>query len=314
MRIIFAGTPDFSVPILQALLATQHEIIAVYTQPDKASGRGLQVQISPVKECALVHNIPVYQPISLKIEAEQEILKSLQPDLMIVVAYGLILPTAVLTIPSLGCVNVHASLLPRWRGASPIQQAILAGDEETGVSIMQMEAGLDTGPVFAESRCAILPTDTAQTLHDRLSVLGAETLLPVLPDLSKRIPQKQNDEQASYAGKISKKDGLINWNKTAWQISCQVRAFNPWPVAYFYVEGQYVRVWEGEVVSPEKTKKFIPGTLIKVTPEGLDVAAGENSIFRITRCQLANGKVLAVKDCLNSARSLFIEGKSFNEQ
>jgi methionyl-tRNA formyltransferase len=315
VRIVFAGTPDFSVPILQALLSSEHTVIGVYTQPDKASGRGLQVQISPVKECALAHDLPVYQPVSLKIESEQEILKSLQPDLMIVVAYGLILPPAVLAIPSLGCVNVHASLLPRWRGASPIQQAILAGDSETGVSIMQMEAGLDTGPVFSESCCAILPTDTAQTLHDRLSLLGAEALLRVLPDLSQRTSQKQNDEQASYAGKISKKDGLINWNKSAWEISCQVRAFNPWPVAYFYVDGQYVRVWEGIVIDAVGAG-LVParaGTLLKVSAEGLDVAAGDNSIFRITRCQLANGKVLAVKDYLNSARSLFIEGKSFNE-
>ncbi len=314
MNIIFAGTPDFSVPILRALLASEHNVIAVYTQPDKASGRGQHIQMSPVKECAIEHNIPVYQPISLKNEATQEILKALQPDLMVVVAYGLILPPPVLATPTFGCVNVHASLLPRWRGASPIQQALLAGDAETGVSIMQMEAGLDTGPVFEESRCNILPTDTAQTLHDRLSLLGAEALLRVLPRIGIQVPEKQNDAEANYAGKISKKDGLIDWNKTAWEISCQVRAFNPWPVAYFYVDGQYVRVWEGEVVTSEKIYDKQCGTLLNATTEGLDVAAGNNSIFRITRCQLANGKVLAVKDCLNAARGLFTEGKHFNEQ
>lgn len=313
MNILFAGTPDFSVPVLRALLASEHNIVGIYTQPDKASGRGQQVQMSPVKQCALSHSIPVFQPVSLKNEEEQKILASLQPDLMVVVAYGLILPPAVLAIPPLGCINVHASLLPRWRGASPIQQAILAGDSETGICIMQMEAGLDTGPVFEESRCPILPTDTAQILHDRLSFLGAEALLRVLSDLSTRTPTKQNDAEATYAGKISKKDGLINWNKTAWEISCKVRAFNPWPVAYFYVDGQYVRVWEGEVVE-ENNHTFSPGTLIKASARGLDVAAGNHSIFRITRCQLANGKVLAIKDCLNAARALFTEGKNFNEQ
>jgi methionyl-tRNA formyltransferase len=342
MKIIFAGTPEFSVPILQVLLKTEHEVIAVYTQPDKASGRGQQSHVSPVKQCALDHHIPVYQPISLKNPDEQQILKSLQPDLMIVVAYGLILPPIVLETPSLGCINVHASLLPRWRGASPIQQAILTGDSETGVCIMRMEAGLDTGPVFEKSSCSILPTDTAETLHDRLALLGAETLLYALPKIATQIPEKQPEEGACYAKKISKQDGLIDWNKTAREISCQVRAFNPWPVAFFYVDGQYVRVWEGEVVdegnddgkippAPPFGKggdhsmrlgkgeslvhsEKIPGTLLKVHADGLDVIAGNQTVFRITRCQLANGKVLAVKDCLNAGRALFVEGKQFSNE
>ena len=308
MRIIFAGTPEFSVPTLKTLIASEHEVVAVYTQPDKASGRGQQIQMSPVKQCALEHNIPVYQPVSLKNLDEQEFLKSLKPDLMIVVAYGLILPPAVLETPTIDCINIHASLLPRWRGASPIQQAILAGDKKTGVCIMRMEAGLDTGPVFAKSECDILASDTAQTLHDRLSLLGAETLLQVLSHIHAITPEKQSEDGVSYAGKISKKDGLIDWNKTAWEISCQARAFNPWPVAYFYIDEQYIRVWEGICFSNENSNA-IPGTILHVNPEGIDVAAGQQSIFRITRCQLANSKVLPVKECLNAARSLFVVGK-----
>lgn len=310
MRIIFAGTPDFSVPVLSALLNSEHEVIAVYTQPDKASGRGKKLQFGPVKQCALDHQIPVMQPLSLKEASEQEIIKNLKPDLIVVVAYGLLLPQAVLDIPLWGCVNVHASLLPRWRGASPIQQAILAGDKETGVSIMRMEAGLDTGPVFAKIACDILPTDTTQTLHDKLAILGADALLKILPQISQQIPEKQLDDKACYAKKIAKQDGLIDWNVSAIDIDRKVRAFNSWPVAYFYVDGEpnhYVRVWGGEVVA-EITNKT-PGTIISISSEGMDIAAGNQTIYRITQLQLANAKMIPFKDYWNAGHPLFDEGK-----
>lgn len=314
MRIIFAGTPEFSVATLEALLTTEHEIVAVYTQPDKVSGRGQHLHQSPVKQCALNHHIPVLQPKSLRNIEEQDYLKRLKPDLMVVVAYGLILPQAVLDIPQLGCINVHASILPRWRGASPIQHAILAGDKETGVSIMQMEAGLDTGPVFETSVCKILLEDTAQTLHDRLSLLGAKTLLKVLPTIETTVPVKQQEEKTCYAGKISKQDGQIDWNTSAWEIACKVRAFNPWPVAYFFVDGEYVRVWEGTALSTVELTEEIPseatpGTIVKVSSQGIDVAVDGHTPFRITKLQLPNAKVVSVRDYLNARHSLLTEGK-----
>ncbi len=307
MRIIFAGTPEFSVPVLESLIKNhpEHEVVAVYTQPDKAFGRGRTVQQqSAVKQCALAHNIPVFQPVSLRLPENQEQLKRLKPDLMIVVAYGLILPQVVLDIPMLGCINVHASLLPRWRGASPIQQAILSGDAVTGVSIMQMEAGLDTGPVFIKAACDILPTDTAGILHDKLAQLGAETLSQILPNIllvdTPIIPEKQIEENTCYAGKIAKQDGLIDWKLSAINIDRKVRAFNPWPIAYFYMDGEYVRVWEGEALQDTHNTLFniSPGTIIHTSPEGIDISAGENTIFRIKQLQFANAKKLFVKDYL----------------
>lgn len=308
MRIIFAGTPEFAIPALEALLAeTEHEIIAVYTQPDKVSGRGQNLQMTAVKKCALSHDIPVMQPPSLKGLPEQEQLKALKPDLMIVAAYGLLLPQVVLDIPVLGCINIHGSLLPRWRGASPIQQAVLAGDKETGISIMKMEAGLDTGPVFEKSVCEIFSTDTAGILHDRLALLGAKTLLKVLARIEELSPEKQQEEGACYAKKISKQDGLIDWNLSAIDIDRKVRAFNPWPVAYFFVDEQYVRVWQGKVL-PEIHADDFPGTIIDVTSEGIDIATGNHTVFRIIQLQLAGSKVLSVKEYL-TGHSLFFPGK-----
>lgn len=325
MRIVFAGTPEFSIPVLDILLKehTEHEIIAVYTQSDKPVGRGRNQQSSPVKQYAIEHDIPVRQPVSLKLPEEQTYLKSLQPDLMIVVAYGLLLPQIVLDIPTFGCINVHASLLPRWRGASPIQQAILSGDTKTGVSIMQMEAGLDTGPVFSEAHYEMLPTDTAGILHDKLALLGATTLSNILPDilLNSLVPRKQDESQTCYAGKITKQDGLIDWNDLAINIDRRVRAFNPWPVTYFYVqdnkcanEPHYVRLWQGNAISSEEIdilnySKNVPvGTVLNVTPQGIDMMAGNNTVFRITELQCANARKLSVKDYL-LGHSLFIPGK-----
>ena len=313
MKIIFAGTPEIAVPTLEALLNSEHEVVAVYTQPDKVSGRGRQLSVSPVKACALGYNVPIIQPVSLKTSDEQAYFRSWQADLMIVLAYGLILPEPVLTAPIFGCINIHVSLLPRWRGASPIQQAILAGDKETGVSIMQMDIGLDTGPILDQKRCHISPTDTAGTLHDRLAQLGVESLWNVLPQIANStvIAKKQPNEGICYANKITKKEGLIDWNTSAIDIERKVRAFNPWPVAYFFIDGEYVRLWGGKVLKTDEVlvSAAVPGTILAVDSEGIDVAAGNNTQFRITQLQMANAKILSVKAYLNAGHSLFLPGK-----
>jgi len=233
MRIVFAGTPEFAVADLQVLLDSGHEVVAVYTQPDRPAGRGRKLKASPVKELAQAAGIPVEQPASLKPVDEQQRLAEYRPDLMVVVAYGLLLPPAVLDIPTRGCVNVHASLLPRWRGAAPIQRSILAGDTETGVTLMQMEAGLDTGPMIASVRCPIGEQDNAQMLHDRLSQLGAQLLAEQLDAIlaGNLNPQVQDEALVTYAEKLSKDEAAIDWTRPARRILRQVNAFNPWPVA-----------------------------------------------------------------------------------
>ncbi|MEO6696481.1 MAG: methionyl-tRNA formyltransferase, partial [Gammaproteobacteria bacterium] len=233
LKIIFAGTPEFAVPALQALLDSAHEVCAVYTQPDRPAGRGRTVQASPVKQLALRHRIPVLQPPSLKDASVQETLRALVADLMVVVAYGLILPAAVLSAPRLGCINIHASLLPRWRGAAPIQRAILAGDDQTGITLMQMDEGLDTGAMLVQRPCPILPTDSAKTLHDRLAALGAETLIETLGPLQDGTitARTQNGDAACYAAKLSKPEAVLDWRLDAAALDRKVRAFNPSPVA-----------------------------------------------------------------------------------
>lgn len=234
LRIIYAGTPDFSVAGLDALVASVHEVIAVYTQPDRPAGRGRGFKASPVKEKALLHNIPVYQPESLKDETAQQELTQLDADLMVVTAYGLLLPVAVLETPRLGCINIHASLLPKWRGAAPIQRAILAGDNKTGITIMQMDKGLDTGDMLAVASCDINDDDTASTLHDKLMALGAEALMSALPAIAEQTISRveQNDAEACYAEKLVKSEAKINWQQSAVEIERAVRAYNAWPVAY----------------------------------------------------------------------------------
>ena len=246
MNILFAGTPDFSVPSLQALLDSPHDVVAVYTQPDRPAGRGRQTLASPVKQLAMKHNLPVCQPESLKPATVQQQLDNWQPDLMVVVAYGLLLPPAVLALPRLGCVNVHASLLPRWRGAAPIQRAILAGDKETGVCLMQMDAGLDTGPVLACSSCEIATDDTGERLHDRLSLLGARLLAQNLAALENgELDARPQDESlASYAGKLHKSEARIDWKASAADICNKIRAFNSWPVAETRYNGRQLRIWQ----------------------------------------------------------------------
>ncbi|NLG77827.1 MAG: methionyl-tRNA formyltransferase, partial [Xanthomonadaceae bacterium] len=229
--IVFAGTPEFSVPTLKALLDSRHRVAAVYTQPDRPAGRGRQLTASPIKRVALEHGIHVEQPATLKDAAAVARLASFSADLMIVVAYGLLLPQSVLDTPRLGCVNVHASLLPRWRGAAPIQRAILAGDRETGVTIMQMDAGLDTGPMLLQRSTPIAERETSATLHDRLAAIGAEALLDALDSLPQIVPQAQPDEGVTYAAKIRKEEARIDWSRSASEIDRMVRAFDPWPVA-----------------------------------------------------------------------------------
>ncbi|WP_252177750.1 methionyl-tRNA formyltransferase [Endozoicomonas sp. 4G] len=318
LRIVFAGTPDFASAHLkavldsQAVLDGQHEIVAVYTQPDRPAGRGRKLKPSPVKELALQHDIPVFQPLSLKKEeATRDQLAALKPDLMIVVAYGLILPKSVLAIPTYGCINVHGSILPRWRGAAPIQRAIAAGDKESGVTIMQMDEGLDTGDMLIKAHCPIHTTDTSSDLHDRLIEVGQPALIQAIDAIAKGTvtAEKQDDRYACYAHKMSKEEARIDWHQPAADLDCLVRAFNPWPVATTELEGNAIRVWEAELI--EGTPDEMPGTLIKADKSGLDIATAKG-ILRLTNVQLSGSRAMPVQDLLNSRRDMFVPGKKFN--
>jgi methionyl-tRNA formyltransferase len=299
LKIIFAGTPDFAAEALKALLISEHKLVAVYTQPDRPAGRGRKLGFGPVKQLALDRGIEVRQPRSLKDEAEQAALAALHADLMVVVAYGLLLPQAVLDTPRLGCINIHASLLPRWRGAAPIQRAILAGDEESGITIMQMEAGLDTGPMLHALKCPIHGNDTGGSLHDRLAALGARALLEVLPGLAagSLVTEPQDEPRANYASKLDKQESRIDWSQSARQIDRQVRAFNPWPVAQTDYQGKMMRIWESMVLQGEHAAK--PGTILAAGKEGIEVATGEG-ILRITRLQMPGKRAMAATDFLNA--------------
>jgi len=299
MKIIFAGTPEFSLPALQALLDSAHTVAAVYTQPDRPAGRGRHATQSPVKQLALEYGLPVRQPVTFRDADIQSGLAKLRPDLMVVVAYGLILPPAVLALPRLGCVNVHASLLPRWRGAAPIQHAILAGDTETGVCLMQMEAGLDTGPVLACQRCRIEADDTASSLHDRLSRLGGELLAGNLAALehASLVPQPQDPAQITYAGKIDKADARIDWTADAAHLARRVRAFNSWPVAETRFEGRQLRIWEAAPVTRQVTAP--PGTVLSAGKDGIDIACGAG-VLRVLTVQLPGGRPLSAGDFINA--------------
>lgn len=295
LSIVFAGTPEFSVPALEAVLRTGHRVAAVYTQPDRPAGRGRHLTASPVKLCAESHGIRVEQPPNFKGSQNVEQLRSFQPDLMVVVAYGLILPQAVLDLPRLGCLNIHASLLPRWRGAAPIQRAILAGDAHTGVGIMQMEAGLDTGPVWLEERTVIESRDTGSSLHDRLASLGAQLLvqaLDVIVDGTAR-PQPQATEGITYAHKLRKEEARIDWTQTARDIDRRVRAFNPWPVAETSIDGEQLRVWDALPLDHAATSQ--PGQIMRVAESGIDVATGQG-MLRLTRIQLAGRKAVSAAE------------------
>lgn len=312
LRLIFAGTPDFAARHLAALLGSRHRMLAVYTQPDRPAGRGKKLQAGPVKRLAEEAGLTVHQPTSLRDEAEQRVLAELVPDLMVVVAYGLILPQGVLDIPRFGCLNVHASLLPRWRGAAPIQRAIEAGDTETGITIMQMDAGLDTGDMLAGVHCPIARDSTASSLHDELAALGAPLLLQVLDDLPhyQANARQQDDSLATYAGKIQKGEAAVDWSRDAETLDRAIRAFNPYPVSYSTLAGERIRIWQaqpaGTAALPEP-----PGSILRSDREGILVNCGRGQL-RIQRLQLPGGRKLTAEQVLNARGDLFAPGKRFD--
>lgn len=288
MRIIFAGTPAFAAEALEALLAAGHDVVGVLTQPDRPAGRGMALQPSAVKQAALRHGLPVSQPVTLKDPAPQAALAALDAEVMVVAAYGLLLPQAVLDLPRRGCLNIHASLLPRWRGAAPIQRALLAGDDETGVCIMQMEAGLDTGPVLARAVTPIRAVDTAATLHDRLASLGAALIVEVLA-APPGAAVEQPDDGVTYARKLEKAEALIDWTRSAAEIDRVVRAFNPAPGAQARLAGAAIKIWDVLPIAGDGR----PGEVIESAPDRLVVACGEGALA-ITALQKAGGRRLAV--------------------
>jgi methionyl-tRNA formyltransferase len=300
LRLGFAGTPEFAVPALDAL-CNVHRICAVFTQPDRPAGRGQPLHASPVKVLAAERGIPVHQPASFKSPDALELLRGLDLDALVVAAYGLILPPAALHCPRLGCINIHASLLPRWRGAAPIQRALLAGDSKTGITIMRMEAGLDTGPMLASREMDIGARDTAKTLHDRLARLGALLVTEILDALRigavHEVPQPPDG--VTYAAKINKAEAMIDWQQDAVQIWRRVRAFNPWPIAETRLNGAQLRIWDAEVRAA--TPGAEPGTVMAAAHDGIDVACGRD-VLRILRLQLAGRKVLDAREFRKAQR------------
>lgn len=308
MRLVFAGTPDFAATALKALIAAGHTIVGVYSQPDRPAGRGRKLQPSPVKQVALDHEIPVFQPETLKTAEAQKQLADLKPDVMIVAAYGLILPKAVLDIPTHGCLNIHASLLPRWRGAAPIQRAIAAGDAETGITIMQMDEGLDTGAMLLKSLTAIDTSDTGGSLHDRLAELGGKAIIKALELLKKGelTGEPQNDDLACYASKLSKTEGHIDWATDATAIERLIRAFNPWPGTYTDLGDQRIRIHEARALVTDSDA--FPGTVVHRDRDGIDIACG-NGTLRITRLQLPGSRAQSVNDLINGGKELLMPGQ-----
>ena len=303
LRVIYAGTPDFAVPALEALIASEHDVVAVYTQPDRPAGRGRKLQPSPVKQVALAADIPVEQPVNFREEESRQVLAEYNADVMVVAAYGLILPQVVLDTPKAGCLNIHGSLLPRWRGAAPIHRAIQTGDKETGVTIMQMAAGLDTGDMLLKTHYAIGPEDTGQTVHDALAADGAEALLTVLAQLQegKLTPEVQDEALTCYASKLTKAEANIDWQQSATEIDRCIRAFNPWPVAYTQKNGQAMRLLMSSVVEG-KSVTAEAGTVLSEDKEGIQIACGEG-VISISRLQLPGKKAMSVSEFLNG-RSL----------
>ncbi|MGX8943247.1 methionyl-tRNA formyltransferase [Symbiopectobacterium sp. Eva_TO] len=307
LRIIFAGTPDFAARHLEALLASPHQVVGVFTQPDRPAGRGNKLTPSPVKVLAEQQGVPVLQPKSLRPAENQQLVADLQADIMVVVAYGLILPQAVLDMPRLGCINVHGSLLPRWRGAAPIQRSLWAGDAETGVTIMQMDAGLDTGAMLHKLSCPITPQDTSASLYDRLAELGPQGLLTTLASLAQgtAVAEKQDDSLATYAEKLSKEEAKLDWSLSAEQLERCIRAFNPWPVSYITIDEQPVKVWKASALDTNHSAQ--PGTIISADKQGIQVATARG-VLNLLQLQPAGKKPMSVQDLLNSRREWFTPG------
>ncbi len=318
MKVIFAGSPEFATLPLETLIQSSHDVVAVYTQPDRLSGRGRKkVTATPVKALAEKHSIPVYQPETLKsspdnpdeLTVAQAELKALGADVMIVVGYGMIFPTVVLEMCHFGCLNIHVSLLPRWRGTSPVQRAIEAGDEETGVTIMQLNEGCDTGPILKQVPYKIKPDDTAGTVHMRLGELGSEALLQTLFELESGtlIPVPQDDAKATYAKKLSKADGKIDWSASAEVIERKIRAYNPWPICFCDYRGEALRIWQAELAGDVSASDQAPGSVVQVRADGVDVQTGDG-VLRLKVLQLPGGKALPVKDFLNAKGQDFVTG------
>ncbi|CAH8229953.1 MULTISPECIES: methionyl-tRNA formyltransferase [Vibrio] len=307
LRIVFAGTPDFAARHLAALLSSEHEVIAVYTQPDRPAGRGKKLTASPVKQIAVEHNIEVYQPENFKSDQAKQQLAELNADLMVVVAYGLLLPQAVLDTPRLGCINVHGSILPRWRGAAPIQRSIWAGDSETGITIMQMDIGLDTGDMLKIATLPIEATDTSASMYGKLAELGPQALVDCIADIAsdKAIATKQDDALANYAKKLSKEEAKIDWSMDATFIERCVRAFNPWPMSHFDVAENTIKVWQSRVEA--QTSNQPVGTIVKADKSGIYVATG-NGLLVLEQLQVPGKKALPVQDILNARASWFEVG------
>ena len=313
LNIIFAGTPDFAAYHLQALITADFNVIAVYSQPDRPAGRGKKLTASAVKEVALANDIAVYQPENFKQAESVEQLAALNADLMIVVAYGLILPNSVLTTPRLGCLNVHGSLLPRWRGAAPFQRAIWAGDKETGVTIMQMDEGLDTGDMLKKVSCPIDADETSASLYAKVAKQAPAVLIETIKQLQagQLTAQKQDEGAATYAKKLSKAEALINWNDQAEFIDRCIRAFNPWPISYFEWAGQVIKVHKASLVNAVSTATA--GTILEVDKKGIQVATGQG-VINLEVIQLAGKKAMPVQDVLNSRRELFTVSSNLLEQ
>ena len=296
LRIIFAGTPDFAARHLQALIDSEHEIVAVYCPPDRPAGRGKKLKACEVKELAVAHDIQVLQPSSLKSTEVQQELAELNADLMVVVAYGLLLPKAILDTPKFGCINVHGSILPRWRGAAPIQRAIWAGDEKSGVTIMQMDVGLDTGDMLSIVTCPIAKDETSTSLYDKLAQLGPQAMIATVADIAngQAIATKQDDEQANYAKKLSKEEANIDWTMAADQIERNVRSFNPWPICFTEFSGHTVKIWQAEIVNQQGQA----GTILQADKNGIIVATAQHAL-KITQLQPEGKKPMSAQDFLN---------------
>lgn len=310
MNVIFAGTPVFAVPSLQALLDSEHQVIAVMTQPDRPAGRGRQLMPSPVKQCAQAAGIDVVQPSTLRDTHVQAWLASMQPDVIVVVAYGCLIPRAILTLPPHGCINVHPSLLPRWRGAAPIQHTILSGDQETGVAIMQLDEGMDTGPILKLEKTVVKPCERSDQLHDRLAVLGSQLLVDVIDTLP--LPARpQSTDGVTHAHKIKKADASICWGRSAQSIQQQVCAYNPWPVAQTVWNDQVLRIWQAHAI--DEASQSPPGSIVRLSKLGIDVAAGENSV-RVTHLQLPGTKVMTADEMVNRMRDQWCVGTQFGSE